>query len=64
MFLVNGQKIQLFSMKNDLYTIGVEEEYMICDHNGDLSDKANMIMKLVEANDKDVKKFLLFESDR
>ena len=26
--------------------------------------KLNMIMKLVEANDKDVKKFLLFESDR
>ena len=35
-------------MKNELYTIGVEEEYMICDHEGNLVDKADLIMNLVE----------------
>ena len=48
MFLVNGQRIQLFNMKNELYTIGVEEEYMICDHNGNLVDKADLLMNLVK----------------
>ena len=36
-------------MKNNLYTIGVEEEYMICDPlSGDLIDKADLIMDSIE----------------
>ena len=32
-------------MNNNLYTIGVEEEYMICDSiSGDLINKADLIM--------------------
>ena len=27
------------------YTIGVEEEYMLCDNVGDLANKANFLMK-------------------
>ena len=35
-------------MKNEMYTIGVEEEYMICDHSGNLIDKADLIMNKVK----------------
>tara|TARA_Y100000590_G_scaffold459231_1_gene615782 strand:- start:837 stop:1949 length:1113 start_codon:yes stop_codon:yes gene_type:complete len=45
---VNGQKKQLYKMNNTLYTIGVEEEYMICDKSGNLIDKADLIMDLVK----------------
>jgi len=38
-------------MKNNLYTIGVEEEYMICDPlSGDLIDKADFIIDSIEKN--------------
>jgi len=45
---VNGQKTQLYNMNNNLYTIGVEEEYMICDAAGNLIDKADLIMNIVK----------------
>ena len=35
-------------MNNNLYTIGVEEEYMICDAAGNLIDKADFIMNIVK----------------
>ena len=36
-------------MKNNLYTIGVEEEYMLCDPlSGNLIDKADLIMDSIE----------------
>jgi len=43
-------------MKNNLYTIGIEEEFMICDSNsGDLINKASQIMDLI--NPKDINRF-------
>ena len=48
MCLVNGQKNQLFNMNTNLYTIGVEEEYMICDDSGNLIDKADLIIDLTK----------------
>ena len=32
------------------YTIGVEEEYMLCDNAGDLANKANFLMKNLPKN--------------
>ena len=32
------------------YTIGVEEEYMLCDNAGDLANKANFLMKNLPEN--------------
>ena len=32
------------------YTIGVEEEYMLCDNVGDLANKANFLMKNLPKN--------------
>ena len=41
-------------MKNNLYTIGVEEEHMICDnHTGELVSRANQIMNSLPENFKD-----------
>lgn len=41
-------------MKNNLYTIGVEEEHMICDVNtGELIDKANQIIDSLPENEKE-----------
>jgi len=38
-------------MKNNLYTIGVEEEFMICDsQTGELINKADLIMNSIEPN--------------
>ena len=48
MCLANGQKNQLFNMNTNLYTIGVEEEYMICDDSGNLIDKADLIIDLTK----------------
>ena len=39
---------------NKLFTLGVEEEYMICDpRTGDLIDKADIIFKFVDDEYKD-----------
>ena len=35
-------------MKNNLYTIGVEEEYMICDNSGNLINKADLIIEHIK----------------
>ena len=40
-------------MKNNLYTIGVEEEFMLCNHSGNLIDKADTIMNNIQNDYRD-----------
>ena len=45
---MNGQNHQLFNMIRENYTIGIEEEYMICDPvSGDMVDRADKIMPIL-----------------
>ena len=46
----SGQRNLLFKMKNNMYTIGVEEEFMICNpKTGDLINRADSIMNSIKS---------------
>ena len=51
-------------MKNELFTIGVEEEYMICDPNSyELVDRADQIMSYLDDVEKDRFSYELLQSE-